>query len=766
MPTVFATWKSQDTGHRVWPGPFLGAMALGLCVGILSITPAGDSLEQQFGLWLLFHLRGPVTPPPEVVIVAMPRDTGDRISIPRMQSGQDPCSDLRIDQTPPTHRTLGDVPERWNRCHHVELLRRLKLTRPAVVTLDVTFRPRDDIPQGEDRALGKAMRDLGNVVLAQRYKVKRGVDGTPTEDVPVELSPDIVNQALGVAPMPLPQLASNRFDQFWTFKDAGWAAPSLPALALQAYAVDTYPALFAALQRIAPDVTMDLPRDIEELTHDGQLQVHMLQLHSIFLKLPKPLTTPDRFLTAAGPGLSEAKKRKLRALLALYTQDNWHYLNLYGPPSNVRTVHIADVLSMRESTNARDPLGLRDKAVFVGYADNSDWEMLEKFPTVFGSGATKTSGVEIVATAFGNLLDGVDLEPTGAGARFVIALAAGSLTAIVGYSIAAFAGALTVFVAAALYLGIAAVVFSRTQLWLPMFMPLVVATPLGYGYAFGYKQVHFRWDRAALRSILNQSVPPEIVDLLARNASQLGRVKETTQVACVMTDVEGFTTLSTTLTPAQVAELLGEYFEAIFKPVADYGGFVSDLKGDSILAVWTDRRSDPAVRTRVLNACLELREAVDRFNEAHPTSMLPTRIGVHYGVVTLGPIGAPPHFEYRAVGDTVNTSSRVEQLSKDLGTRLLVTTPMIEGLQDFLVRDLGEFPLRGRRNTMGILELIGRLDGAAPEQVQLCARFAEAKAAYDAADLERARAGFQSILQDFPGDGPSAYFLRLVERQG
>lgn len=156
---------------------------------------------------------------------------------------------------------------------------------------------------------------------------------------------------------------------------------------------------------------------------------------------------------------------------------------------------------------------------------------------------------------------------------------------------------------------------------------------------------------------------------------------------------------------------------------------------------------------------------MDRFNDAHPESRLPTRIGINYGVVVLGAVGAYPHFEYRAVGDTVNTASRVEQLSKDLGTRVLATAPMMEGLDMFLVRDLGDFPLRGRRTDSRILELVARTEDALPEQLDLCSRFAVARAALEAGDLPKARAGFRSILQDFPTDGPSGYFLRLIERQ-
>jgi adenylate cyclase len=155
---------------------------------------------------------------------------------------------------------------------------------------------------------------------------------------------------------------------------------------------------------------------------------------------------------------------------------------------------------------------------------------------------------------------------------------------------------------------------------------------------------------------------------------------------------------------------------------------------------------------------------VDRFNAQHPDTPMPTRFGVNYGEVTLGAVGAASHYEYRAVGDTVNTASRVEQLSKDLGTRLLVTATLIDGLNPFLLRDLGDFQLRGRRTPTRIFELICRFENAQPQQLNLCADFADALEAYERQHLDAARAGFRSLLDKYPDDGPSRYYLRLIEK--
>ena len=357
----------------------------------------------------------------------------------------------------------------------------------------------------------------------------------------------------------------------------------------------------------------------------------------------------------------------------------------------------------------------------------------------------------------------MSLQPTPVWLRAVLAFGVGFGIALLCYVATTPFGALASCAGLAAYMAVALLLFIRLHVWAPTFIPVLIAAPAGLAYAFGRKFVDVGRDRDALHGIMRQFVPADMVSTLVANASRLGAVKETTQAACVLTDVEGYTALASRFTAAQIDTLLSEYFGALFAPVAKHGGFVSDLKGDSILAIWAQRGSEPSVRSAVCDACLELREAVDRFNQEHPDTPMPTRIGVNYGLVSLGAVGAQSHYEYRAVGDTVNTASRVEQLGKDLGAYLLVTGEVIEGLDAFLLRDLGSFKLRGRRTGTRIFELIGRVDRAAAEQRKLCADFAEALAAYEEQRVDEARLRFQSLLQQFPGDGPSGYYLRLLE---
>ena len=144
---------------------------------------------------------------------------------------------------------------------------------------------------------------------------------------------------------------------------------------------------------------------------------------------------------------------------------------------------------------------------------------------------------------------------------------------------------------------------------------------------------------------------------------------------------------------------------------------------------------------------------------------MPTRLGVNYGVVTLAPVGSLAHrIGYSAVGDTVNAGARIEELGKEVGAYVLVSASMIEGLQGFLVRDLGEFSLRGRSSPTRIFELMGEIAGAPRERLDLCQRYSDARKSYETGDSRRAALELQLLLKDFPEDGPSKHLMRMIER--
>jgi adenylate cyclase len=145
---------------------------------------------------------------------------------------------------------------------------------------------------------------------------------------------------------------------------------------------------------------------------------------------------------------------------------------------------------------------------------------------------------------------------------------------------------------------------------------------------------------------------------------------------------------------------------------------------------------------------------------------LSTRFGADLGTISLGALGGQEHYEYRAVGDPVNTASRLQELNKKLGTRILVSEALVAGLDEFLVRDLGRFLLRGKTRPVHVFELLQPRASATPDAERLCAQFASIADALAASDPTRARKLLQQVVTEYPEDRPATALLAALRRPG
>jgi adenylate cyclase len=136
---------------------------------------------------------------------------------------------------------------------------------------------------------------------------------------------------------------------------------------------------------------------------------------------------------------------------------------------------------------------------------------------------------------------------------------------------------------------------------------------------------------------------------------------------------------------------------------------------------------------------------------------------MHAGHILIGNIGAVDHYEYRPVGDIVNTASRMEGLNKHLGTQILVSDQVLHQLDGFLTRALGQFLLFGKSNAVVIHELLGLAKDSSVEQQQLCQSFEAGLHAYQTKDWDEAIHAFKRTLTTYRADGPSIFYKKRCE---
>jgi adenylate cyclase len=234
---------------------------------------------------------------------------------------------------------------------------------------------------------------------------------------------------------------------------------------------------------------------------------------------------------------------------------------------------------------------------------------------------------------------------------------------------------------------------------------------------------------------------------------------------CLYSDAEHYTRLSEDLAPEALAELMNRYYESLFTPVRQQQGIISDIVGDAMLAIWAAHTPEQAMRRNALEAAWRIDTSLNRRSPEESPRFPATRLGLHSGEIMLGSIGAVDHYEYRAVGDIVNSASRIQELNKTLGTRVLLSAQVLDGIDSFLTREVGTFLLRGKTRPLVIHELIGRRDVDDLASVtQGHELFAEALLAFRQANWETAVKLFTRLVESRDDDGVSRFYLDLARR--
>jgi adenylate cyclase len=775
MPSI-TRWLSTGAKTAVRTG-LATAMAIATAVGLFSailvLAPPVRDLEQSVGLGWLFQLRGPLPPPEGVVLVTISGEAAANIFLPRDPQKFHRCKDLRIGAMPPSHAGLPSLPARWPRCLHTLLIDRLAKAGARVIAFDVLFRTRPALPGSgidlnalQDQQLAGALARSRNVLIGGKLKplearTSNGVQNTREELV--EISPVILDAALGHAPFPVIERGA-RLDEYMVFTQGGSVTPSLPALSVQAYSLDAYPQFRDLLASFVPEHAQLLPASIEELRRLGQLQVISRLIRQIFADNPRLGAQMRTALASKEWANPDADLRAhIGSLVAMYDGPDVRLLNLIGPPGTLHAYGYDRALAFDENELRA---AFFDKMVFVGYAETTLPEQVEHFSTVYTSPhGTALSGIAIAATAFDNLLNDSAIRPAPLWVWMLICLLAGTASTMLCVRLDTRLAVPLASLVLAAYGWAALACFAGARVWLPLLTPLGFASPLGIATGLVWKYRVARRQRETIRNAFMKFVPRQVVDELERNAGDFGASRESIECACVATDVANFTTLAEAMPSEELADFLNRYFEQLFRPVARHGGFVSDIVGDAMLAIWPQRST--GTRDRMLSALLEMRAAARLFDE-HPVSGgFKTRFGVDWGHVTLTMIGSATHYEYRAVGDAVTTATRIQELNKQLGTRVLVSMSALgEARETFLVRDLGLFLLRGKRLPVHVAELIGRRENATDAELSLCRLFGSGIDLLRDGNTADALSVFCKTLLVFPEDRATAFFVARLQSGG
>lgn len=182
------------------------------------------------------------------------------------------------------------------------------------------------------------------------------------------------------------------------------------------------------------------------------------------------------------------------------------------------------------------------------------------------------------------------------------------------------------------------------------------------------------------RAHLARYFSPKLIDQLQDMDAPLGEVR-TQPVAVLFADVIGFTRLSEHLPPERIIELLRSFHRRMARVVFAHDGTLDKYIGDAVMATFGVPRTGAHDALNALQCARAMIDELDRWNDkriARGAEPVHVGIGVHFGPAVLGDIGDERRLEFAVIGDTVNVASRLERLTRALGTDILVSQDVVD----------------------------------------------------------------------------------------
>lgn len=205
-------------------------------------------------------------------------------------------------------------------------------------------------------------------------------------------------------------------------------------------------------------------------------------------------------------------------------------------------------------------------------------------------------------------------------------------------------------------------------------------------------------------------VAPQVLDQMTKNGDfsvKLGG--EAKDVAILFVDIRGFTTLSESLEPEQVVEMLNEYLALTTEAIFANGGTLDKFIGDATMAIFNAPFDLPDYEACAVQTALDIVKGAEKVNVKIKEKIgreVAFGVGVNCGKAVIGNIGSDNRMDYTAIGDTVNTASRLEGKAK--GGQVVISPEVKKRLGDRIVTNpLGEMSLKGKAEPITVYEVLG-----------------------------------------------------------
>lgn len=302
--------------------------------------------------------------------------------------------------------------------------------------------------------------------------------------------------------------------------------------------------------------------------------------------------------------------------------------------------------------------------------------------------------------------------------------------------------------------------FRYANIALPLVSPIFVfALTVG---ASSYHSAQIRdGETRFIREAFSRYVTPNLVRKLQDQPELLALGGEERELTVLFTDVEGFTSLSETLEPPVLVRVLNEYLDGMVACVHKHEGMVDKFIGDAVMAVFgaPEKTSDHAAKA--IACAIDMHLFATAFAKRQREEGIDwgrTRLGVHTGRAVVGNVGGSNRVDYTAIGDTVNTGSRLEGVNKYLGTSICISETAAKAAPGVKLRPIGRLVVKGRTEPLGTYTpILPGEEALAEEYLIVFTQMAAGEAA--------SKAALGQLAERHAGDGLIAFHIKRLKEE-